>query len=117
MAIHYNSEKNNYTFSEYLELKRKNQKINQFVIETKLDNDSIRSLTNFLEDNDFSEKNLSDNSEYQEYIINKKNGKTTEKEKIEKFDKYKPLKGKIIVLSGEILISKDYLKIIRKIRS
>ena len=80
-----------------------------------MDTDSIRILTNFLEDNDFSEKNLSDNSEYQEYIINKKNGKTTEKEKIEKFDKYKPLKG--IVLGGEILISKEYLKIIRKIRS
>ena len=37
-----------------------------------MDTDSIRILTNFLEDNDFSEKNLSDNSEYQEYIINKK---------------------------------------------
>ena len=82
MDIHYNSEKNNYTFSEYLELKRKNQKINQFVIETKLENDSIRSLTNFLEDNDFSEKNLSDNSEYQEYIINKKMEKPLKKKKL-----------------------------------
>ena len=110
MAIHYDTEKNNRPFSEYLELKRKDQKINQLFIDAKLDIDSIDSLTNFLEDNDFSEKNLSDNSDYQEYSINKKNEKTTEKEKFEKFDKHKPLKGKIIVLSGEMLISKEYLK-------
>ena len=118
MAIHYDSEKNNRPLSEYLELKRKDQKNNKLFIDVKLDTDSIDSLTNFLEDNDFSEKNLSDNSDYQEYSINKKNEKTTEKEKFEKFDKHKPLKGKIIVLIGEMLIYKEYLKkIIRKIRS
>ena len=65
MAIHYDSEKNNRPFSEYLELKRKDQKINQLFIDAKLDSDSIDSLTNYMEDNDFSEKNLSDNSDYQ----------------------------------------------------
>ena len=112
MAINYDSEKTKTTFSEYLEKKReKEEKINQLVIEAKLDSDSVASLTNFLEDNDFSEKDSSDEDE--EFEINDKkdkNKKSSKKE--EKFDINKPLQGKIIVLSGEMLIPKEYLKVI-----
>ena len=111
MAIKYDSDKNKSTFSEYLEKKReKDEKINQLVIEAKLDSDSIASLTNFLEDNDFSEKDsFSDDDE--EFKINDKKEKTPKKEEV-KFDMDKPLQGKIIVLSGELLIPKEYLKLI-----
>ena len=110
MAINYDSEKNKSTFSQFLENKReKDEKINQLVIEAKLDSDSIASLTNFLEDNEFSEKDsLSDD---EEFTINNKNEKQSE-EKIAKFDKNKPLLGKIIVLSGELIIPREYLKVI-----
>ena len=110
MAINFDSEKNKSTFSQFLENKReKDEKINQLVIEAKLDSDSIASLTNFLEDNEFSEKDsLSDD---EEFTINNKNEKQSE-EKNSKFDKNKPLLGKIIVLSGELIIPKEYLKVI-----
>ena len=110
MAIHYDSEKNKSTFSEYLENKReKDEKINQIVIEAKLDSDSIASLTNFLEDNDFSEKDsLSDD---EEFTVNNKKEKKSEEKNV-KFDINKPLQGKIIVLSGDLIIPKEYLKFI-----
>ena len=110
MAINYDSEKNKSTFSQFLENKReKDEKINQLVIEAKLDSDSIASLKKFLEDNEFSEKDsLSDD---EEFTINNKNEKQSE-EKNSKFDKNKPLLGKIIVLSGELIIPKEYLKVI-----
>jgi len=112
MAINYDSEKTNITFSEYLEKKReKEEKINQLVIEAKLDSDSVASLTNFLEDNDFSEKDFSDDDEDFE-IKEKKEKKEKSSKKEEKFDKNKPLQGKIIVLSGELIIPKEYLKVI-----
>ena len=112
MAINYDSEKTKTTFSEYLEKKReKEEKINQLVIEAKLDSDSVASLTNFLEDNDFSEKDSSDEDE--EFEINDKKDKNKQSsKKEEKFDINKPLQGKIIVLSGEMLIPKEYLKVI-----
>ena len=113
MAINYDSEKTKTTFSEYLEKKReKEEKINQLVIEAKLDSDSIGSLTNFLEDNDFSEKGSS-SDEDEEFEINEKKDKNKKSpKKEEKFDINKPLKGKIIVLSGEMIIPKEYLKVI-----
>ena len=110
MAINYDSEKTNVPFSEYLEKKReKEEKINQLVIEAKLDSDSIASLTNFLEDNDFSEKDFSDEDE--EFSLSDKGGKKSS-EKTQKFDINKPLQGKIIVLSGDMIIPREYLKVI-----
>ena len=57
MAINYDQEELGMPFSEYLEMEKKNDgELNQIVIDAKLDSDSVTSLTNFLEDNDFSEK-------------------------------------------------------------
>lgn len=108
MVEKYDFDNNPLTFSEYLESKRKDsEKINQIVIEAKLDSDSVMSLTNFLEDNDFSDdtKDLLD----EDYTLEKKetNKKATKKVAIDG-----PLSGKIIVLSGSLLIDKDDLKAI-----
>lgn len=109
MAIHYDSDKYNYPFSKYLESKRKDQKINQLVIDAKLDSDSVQSLTNFLEDNDFSERDLSDEDE--EFRLSDKKKVKSPKNTVV-FDINKPLNGKIIVLSGDMIIPKEYLKVI-----
>ena len=112
MAVSYDSDKNKCSFSDYLEKKReKEEAINQLVIEAKLDSDSIGSLTNFLEDNDFSENDLSDNNNDEDYTLNDKKEKK-DKGQVEKIDASKPLAGKVIVLSGEMIISREYLKVI-----
>ena len=111
MAIHYDSEKKNCPFSEYLESKRKDEKINQIVIDAKLDSDSVLSLTNFLEDNDFSEKDIdSDDEEFT--LKNTKKTKSKSTKNSEKFDINKPLNGKTIVLSGDLIIAKESLKVL-----
>ena len=58
MALAYDAQKEGEPFSKFLEKKRKAEDgIDQLAIEAKLDSDSIKSLTAFLEDNSFSKKN------------------------------------------------------------
>ena len=97
MAEKYNSEKNGIPFSEYLEERgRKSEKINHIIETSQIFTDDVPSLTNYLEDNDFSDRDLSD--------IDYDNKKKTLKNQIGF------LIGKTIVLSGEMMISKDDFK-------
>jgi len=64
MVLNFNSEKEGKTFSEYLTQKRKEEMdIDQIANDAKLDSDSIKSLTNFLEENSFSKLSESDSEE------------------------------------------------------
>ena len=100
MAEKYNSEKNGIPFSEYLEERgRKSEKINHIIETSQIFTDDVYSLTNYLEDNDFSDRDLSD-IDYD----NKKKTKTSLQNQIGF------LIGKTIVLSGEMMISKDDFK-------
>ncbi len=117
MAMDYTFEKNSIPFTEYLEETcKKDDKINKIVTEAKLDSDSISSVTNFLEDNEFSGKDSSSDEEYKdeekEENDEKKDNEDNEPKKDEKNDNGTPLQGKIIVLSGSLIIPKEYLKVI-----
>ena len=58
MALAYDAQKEGEPFSSFLEKKRKAEDgIDQLAIDAKLDSDSIKSLTAFLEDNSFSKLN------------------------------------------------------------
>ena len=106
MAEKYNSERNGIPFSEYLEDRSiKSEKINQIVEISKIFTDDVASLTNYLEDNDFTEHDLSDKDPDYD---NKKSKKTT----TQNINPNGPLKGKTIVLTGEMIIAKDDLKVI-----
>lgn len=106
MVEKYDFEKNDIPFSEYLEERcKKSEKINQIVEISQIFTDDVYSLTNYLEDNDFTEHDLSE--EDQDNDINKKTQKKTE---IQNINPKGPLKGKTIVLSGEMMITKDELK-------
>ena len=112
MAEKYNSEKTGIPFSEYLEERgRKSEKINHIIETSKIFTDDVYSLTNYLEDNDFTDHNPSDiESDFD--IQMKKKKKTSKKTSIENPNPNGPLIGKTIVLTGEMMISKDNLKAI-----
>ena len=106
MAEKYNSERTGIPFSEYLEDRSiKSEKINQIVEISQIFTDDVASLTNYLEDNDFTEHDLSDKDPDYD---NKKSKKTT----TQNINPNGPLKGKTIVLTGEMIIAKDDLKVI-----
>ena len=110
MAEKYDSEKNGIPFSEYLEERgRKSEKINHIIETSQIFTDDVPSLTNYLEDNDFTDQDLSD---IEPDYDNKKKKKTTKKTSLENFNPNGPLNGKTIVLTGEMMISKDDLKVI-----
>ena len=110
MAEKYNSEKTGIPFSEYLEERgRKSEKINHIIETSKIFTDDVYSLTNYLEDNDFTDHNPSD---IESDFDNKKKKKTLKKTSIENPNPNGPLIGKTIVLTGEMMISKDNLKAI-----
>lgn len=107
MVEKYDFDKNDMPFSEYLEERaRKSEKINQIVETSQIFTDEdIMSLTNYLEDNDFTERDLSDI----EPDYDNKN-KKTKKELTQNINPNGPLNGKTIVLTGEMMISRDDLK-------
>ena len=109
MAEKYDSDKKGIPFSEYLEDRcKKSEKINQIVeISRIFKYDNAYSLTNYLEDNDFSEKDLSD----KDPNYDNKN-KISTKSTIQNINSNGPLKGKTIVLTGEMMVNKDDLKLI-----
>ena len=110
MAEKYDSEKNGIPFSEYLEERgRKSEKINHIIETSQIFTDDVPSLTNYLEDNDFTDQDLSD---IEPDYDNKKKKKTTKKTSLENLNLNGPLNGKTIVLTGEMMISKDDLKVI-----
>ena len=107
MAEKYDSEKNGIPFSEYLEERgRKSEKINHIIETSQIFTDDVCSLTNYLEDNDH------DLSDIEPDYDNKKKKKTTKKTSLENLNPNGPLNGKTIVLTGEMMISKDDLKVI-----
>ena len=109
MVEKYDFEKNDLPFSEYLEDRcHKSEKINQIVeISQIFEDDDIPSLTNFLEDNDFTDHDLSDIEP--DYDIK---NKTSKKPTFQNINPSGPLNGKTIVLTGEMIISKEELKAI-----
>ena len=109
MVEKYDFEKNDLPFSEYLEERcHKSEKINQIVeISQIFEDDDIPSLTNFLEDNDFTDYDLSDIEP--DYDIK---NKTSKKPTFQNINPTGPLIGKTIVLTGEMIISKEELKAI-----
>ena len=108
MAEKYDSERTGIPFSDYLEERsRKNEKIYQIVEISQIFTDDVASLTNYLEDNDFTEHDLSD----KDPDYDNKN-KKSKKIAIQNINQNGPLKGKTIVLTGEMIIAKDDLKII-----
>ena len=61
MVEKYDFDKNDIPFSEYLEERaRKSEKINLIVEKSQIFTDDVASLTNYLEDNDFTDHDLSD---------------------------------------------------------
>ena len=110
MVEKYDFDKNDIPFSEYLEERaRKSEKINHIVETSQIFTDDVMSLTNYLEDNDFTDQDLSD---IEPDYDNKKKKKTTKKTSLENLNPNGPLNGKTIVLTGEMMISKDDLKVI-----
>lgn len=106
MTEKYDSEKNGIPFSEYLEEKcRKSEKINQIVEISQIFTDDVASLTNYLEDNDFTDQDLSDKD--LDYDTKKKIPK---RYLLQNINPKGPLNGKTIVLTGEMSIARDDLK-------
>ena len=106
MVERYDFEKNDIPFSEYLEERcRKSEKINQIVQISQIFTDDVYSLTNYLEDNDFTEQELSEVD--MDYDTKKK---VSKKSQVQDVNPKGPLKGKTIVLSGEMMITRDELK-------
>ena len=107
MVEKYDSYKHDMPFSEYLEERaRKSEKINQIVETSQIFTDDVMSLTNYLEDNDFTDNDLSDI----EFDYDNKNKKI--KKVIQNINPNGPLNGNTIVLTGEMMIAKDDLKVI-----
>jgi NAD-dependent DNA ligase len=109
MVEKYDFDKNDMPFSEYLEERaRKSEKINQIVETSQIfTDDDVMSLTNYLEDNDFTDHDLSDI----EPDYDNKN-KKTKKVLTQNINPNGPLNGKTIVLTGEMMIDRDDLKVI-----
>ena len=108
MVEKYDFDKNDIPFSEYLEERaRKSEKINQIVETSQIFTDDVMSLTNYLEDNDFTDHDLSDI----EPDYDNKNKKTKKVLK-QNINPNGPLNGKTIVLTGEMMIDRDDLKAI-----
>jgi len=106
MVEKYDFDKNDIPFSEYLEERaRKSEKINQIVEKSQIFTDDVASLTNYLEDNDFTDHDLSD-------IEPDYNNKIKKKVLIQNINPNGPLNGNTIVLTGEMMIDKDDLKVI-----
>ena len=108
MVEKYDFDKTDIPFSEYLEERaRKSEKINHIVETSQIFTDDVMSLTNYLEDNDFTDHDLSDI----EPDYNNKN-KKIKKGLMQNINPNGPLNGKTIVLTGEMMIAKDDLKVI-----
>jgi NAD-dependent DNA ligase len=108
MVEKYNFDKTDIPFSEYLEERaRKSEKINHIVETSQIFTDDVMSLTNYLEDNDFTDHDLSDI----EPDYDNKN-KKTKKILTQNINPNGPLNGKTIVLTGEMMIDRDDLKVI-----
>jgi len=106
MVEKYDFDKNDIPFSEYLEERsRKSEKINQIVEKSQIFTDDVASLTNYLEDNDFTDHDLSD-------IEPDYDNKIKKKVLIQNINPNGPLNGNTIVLTGEMMIDKDDLKVI-----
>ena len=108
MVEKYDFENRELSFSEYLEERcRKDEKINHIVETSQIFVDDVASLTNYLEDNDFTDHELSDiDQDYDNRV------KASKKSKNQKKNSKGPLKGKTIVLTGEMIVTKDDLKAI-----
>ena len=77
------------SFSEYCDLQRKkNKKMEQLLTDADIDNLSIPSFTNYLEDNSFQDEEEIDDSDYDESNAKKKKKKN---KKIKKSNAKKPL--------------------------
>jgi len=97
----YDFDKRELTFSEYLEERcRKSEKFNHIVEISGIFSDDVYSLTNYLEDNDFTENDLSDINSDKDYKKIKKQNNNIIKG---------PLNGKTIVLTGEMMIDRNDL--------
>ena len=108
MVEKYDFDKNDIPFSEYLEERaRKSEKINQIVETSQIFTDDVMSLTNYLEDNDFTDHDLSDI----EPDFDNKN-KKIKNVLTQNINPNGPLNGKTIVLTGEMMIDRDDLKAI-----
>lgn len=106
MVEKYDFDKNDIPFSEYLEERaRKSEKINQIVEKSQIFTDDVASLTNYLEDNGFTDHDLSD-------IEPDYDNKIKKKVLIQNINPNGPLNGNTIVLTGEMMIDKDDLKVI-----
>ena len=93
MALAYDAQKEGEPFSKFLEKKRKAEDgIDQLAIEAKLDSDSIKSLTAFLEDNSFSKLNSDSDGGDEEYSPEKAESKPKKSENKKKPVKKKPEK-------------------------
>jgi len=138
MVLNYDAKKEGMPFSDYLSKKRKEEDgIDQLALEAKLDSSSIKSLTNYLEDNSFSKISSDNENEDDEYspessepkakkgeakkTRNRKKGKkrgrkkgSTNKNKTQNNKKSKNsgklLDGKVVSFTGSMIISKEGLK-------
>ena len=106
MVEKYNFNKNDIPFSEYLEERcKKNEKINQIVeISGIFTDDDLVSLKNYLEDNDFTEHDLSNSDSY--YYDKKIKSKKLKKQNM---NINGPLYGKTIVFTDEMMINRNIL--------
>ena len=95
MALAYDAQKEGEPFSKFLEKKRKAEDgIDQLAIEAKLDSDSIKSLTAFLEDNSFSKLNSDSEGGDEDYAPEKSASKSKKSDTKKKSTKNKKSEGK-----------------------
>ena len=95
MALAYDAQKEGEPFSKFLEKKRKAEDgIDQLAIEAKLDSDSIKSLTAFLEDNSFSKLNSDSEGGDEDYAPEKSAPKSKKSDNKKKSTKPKKSEGK-----------------------
>ena len=95
MALAYDAQKEGEPFSKFLEKKRKAEDgIDQLAIEAKLDSDSIKSLTAFLEDNSFSKLNSDSEGGDEDYAPEKSAPKSKKSDTKKKSTKNKKSEGK-----------------------
>ena len=95
MALAYDAQKEGEPFSKFLEKKRKAEDgIDQLAIEAKLDSDSIKSLTAFLEDNSFSKLNSDSEGGDEDYAPEKSAPKSKKSDTKKKSTKNKKREGK-----------------------
>ena len=103
------------SFSEYCDLQRKkNKKMEQLLTDADIDNLSIPSFTNYLEDNSFQDEEEIDDSDYDESNTkkkkkkNKKQKKSNTKKPLTAFNYFCKEKGKELRKSNPSLRDHDF---------